>query len=196
MQSWWRIAIVATAVGSIAAAIAIPGLMSSQRASNERKASTLLKTFSSAEADFRANDRDANEVNDFWTGDVTGLYSLKVRGQELRLIERSGAEADTCPIDPLCWPYRPRSGYFSQVLEADDSLEGNDRSYFKDTGGNRRMGDVHHESRFGFCAYPRSPGDGKYSFIINENNTIFRMKSAGRVTRWPSDTSLKSLWSG
>jgi len=55
-------------VGVLIAAIAIPGLISSRRASNERIASTTLKTFTSAEADFRANDRDMNHVNDFWTG--------------------------------------------------------------------------------------------------------------------------------
>jgi prepilin-type N-terminal cleavage/methylation domain-containing protein len=52
---------------AIIAAIAIPGLLSSQRASNERSASTSLKTLSTAEAEFRANDRDWNHVNDFWT---------------------------------------------------------------------------------------------------------------------------------
>src|SRR5689334_9677177 len=52
---------------AIVAAIAIPGLLSSQRASNERNASASLKTLASAEADFRANDRDNNKINDFWT---------------------------------------------------------------------------------------------------------------------------------
>jgi prepilin-type N-terminal cleavage/methylation domain-containing protein len=55
------------AIIAITAAIAIPGLLSSQRASNERNASTSLKTLSSAEADFRSNDRDWNHVNDFWS---------------------------------------------------------------------------------------------------------------------------------
>src|SRR5438046_7800341 len=64
------------AIIAIIAAIAIPGLLSSQRASNERSASTSLKTLSTAEADFRANDRDWNHVNDFWTFNVCGLYSL------------------------------------------------------------------------------------------------------------------------
>ncbi|HVR83252.1 MAG TPA: type II secretion system protein, partial [Planctomycetota bacterium] len=64
------------AIIAIIAAIAIPGLLSSQRASNERNASTSLKTLTSAEADFRANDRDWNHVNDFWTGDVKGLYCM------------------------------------------------------------------------------------------------------------------------
>src|SRR5437868_15151281 len=64
------------AIIAVIAAIAIPGLLSSQRASNERNASTSLKTLTSAEADFRANDRDWNHVNDFWTGDIKGLYTM------------------------------------------------------------------------------------------------------------------------
>jgi hypothetical protein len=195
MRSWWRAAIVFVAVGLVASAIAIPGLLSADRASNERSASTRLKTLSSAEADFRANDRDANGVQDFWTGDVSGLYSLTVHGRPLQLIERSVAEADTCPIRGLCWPYRPREGYFYAALEADDSAEEPNKFYFQDTGGNRRMGDVHHLSKFGFCAYPRSSTTGKFTFLINENNTIFRRENVGHVTRWPSDHELKSALS-
>jgi type II secretory pathway pseudopilin PulG len=194
MKSWWRAAIVLLIVGSVASAIALPGLLASQRASNERAASMALKTLGAAEADFRANDRDANGVNDFWTGDVSGLYSLQVKGREIRLIERALAEADSCPIRGLCWPRRPRGGYLYAALEADDSMKG--ETYFQDTGGNRPMGDVHHREKFGFCAFPESPDAGKYSFIVNENNTIFRSSRGGHITRWPDDPLLKSRWSG
>jgi hypothetical protein len=194
MKSWWRATIVGGVTFAVFSAVAIPSLVSSQRASNERAASTALKTLSSAEADFRSNDRDANGVNDFWTGDVSGLYSLKIRNQELRLIERAVAEADACPIRGLCWPYRPRGGYFFAALEADDSQDG--VSYFQNTGGNRPMGDVHNLHKFGFCAFPESRGSGTFSFIVNENNTIFRMRGGAHVTRWPDDSQLKSYWSG
>jgi len=188
MRLWAQWAVALAIVLSVAA-VAVPGLLSSQRAANEREAATMLKTLASAEADFRSNDRDANGVTDFWTGDVTGLYSLKASGRELRLIERSIAEADTCPIRMLGWPYRPRSGYYYQALEADDSEKG--ETYFQDTGGNRPMGDVHHLSKFGFGAYPASARDGEYSFILNENNTIFRYRGVGHITRWPDDNDLK-----
>ncbi|MBI3855785.1 MAG: hypothetical protein HY293_08860 [Planctomycetes bacterium] len=191
MQSWWRAAILTSVVVAAVSAVAVPGLLSSQRASNERNASTLLKTLSSAEADFRANDRDRNGVNDFWTGDVSGLYSLKVEGREIQLIERSIAEADTCPLRGLCWPRRPRAGYSYQALEADDSAGG--ETYFQNTGGSRPMGDVHHLSKFGFGAYPASDRDGKYSFIVNENNTIYRYTDVGHITRWPDDKLLMRI---
>ncbi len=189
MKSWWRVVLVIVIVGSAVSAIAVPGLLSSQRAANERYASTTLKTFSTAEADFRANDRDANGVNDFWTGDVSGLYSLMIKGKQLRLIERSAAEADSCPIRGLCWPYQPRGGFLYQALEADDSVQG--ESYFQNTGGNRPMGDVHHLDKFGFCAYPESSSSGRFSFIVNENNTIYRFPDVGHITRWPSDEQLR-----
>src|SRR5689334_14073176 len=92
------------AIIAIIAAIAIPGLLSSQRASNERNASTSLKTLTSAEADFRANARDWNHVNAFWTADVKGLYTMTtaaVTGKSngttdplIKLIELSVASAD------------------------------------------------------------------------------------------------------
>ena len=80
------------AIIAIIAAIAIPGLLSSQRASNERNASTSLKTLTSAEADFRANDRDGNKVNDFWTANVAGLYTMT----SAALTGNSGSTTDTC----------------------------------------------------------------------------------------------------
>src|SRR5437899_707281 len=64
------------AIIAVIAAIAIPGLLAAQRAANERSASTSLKTMSTAEADFRTNDRDWNHVNDFWTYNVAGLYTM------------------------------------------------------------------------------------------------------------------------
>lgn len=197
MKSWWGSAIIIGVIGILASAIVIPGLAASQRAQNERMASTRLKTLSSAEADFRANDRDENGVHDFWTGDVSGLYSLNVNGRQLQLIDRALAEADSGPIHGLCWPRRPAQGYFFQALEADDSTEDeSEKFYFQDTGGNRPMGDVHHLSKFGFSAHPESNSSGQYTFIVNENNTIFRHKEVGHVTRWPSDAGLKQIWSG
>src|SRR5262245_65213488 len=99
------------AIIAIIAAIAIPGLLSSQRASNERNASTSLKTLSSAEADFRANDRDWNHVNDFWTANIAGLYTMTstaVTGNSpnsttdpsIKLIELSVASADSDATTP------------------------------------------------------------------------------------------------
>ena len=174
-------------------AIAIPGLLSSQRASNERNASTSLKTLSSAEADFRANDRDWNHVNDFWTGDVKGLYTMTSAAEKgagnspkdpmIRLIEIDVAGADA---DPTLIPaggenmmlQRPQdafAGYWYAALILDLTLKDTEEATYKqDTGGTPSMGKCHNTSKFGFCAVPDSDRQGKFVFIVNENNTIFR----------------------
>src|SRR5258708_732588 len=90
-RTTWRRSLVMVLAVAFVAAIIVFGVLtlrSADRASNERIASTTLKQFTSAEAEFRANDRDRNGVNDFWTGDVSGLYSLTVDGHELQLIPR------------------------------------------------------------------------------------------------------------
>ena len=50
----------------------------------------------SAEADFRANDRDGNRIQDFWTGDVAQLYGMRSVGstEMIKLIEISLAGAN------------------------------------------------------------------------------------------------------
>lgn len=62
--------------------------------SGERSPSTCLKTLTSAQADFRVNDRNWNGRNDYWRGDIAGLYALEVQGHPIKLIELSVAAAD------------------------------------------------------------------------------------------------------
>src|SRR6185369_7605477 len=76
-SSWPAIIIVGSVVVTVIGFVILPGLFATGRhGSTERNSSTSLKTLSSAEADFRANDRDWNHVNDFWTGNVSGLYTM------------------------------------------------------------------------------------------------------------------------
>src|SRR5882672_2141575 len=148
------------AIIAIIAAIAIPGLLSSQRASNERNASTSLKTLTSAEADFRANDRDWNHVNDFWTGDVKGLYTMTsaaVSGNSngttdpaIKLIDLSVASADAdgtlvaangenCALTNFAIS-SPKSSYWYQALVLDQGIAGApEMTYQVDTGGTPLM---------------------------------------------------------
>jgi len=219
------------AIIAIIAAIAIPGLLSSQRASNERNASTSLKTLSSAEADFRANDRDWNHVNDFWTANIAGMYTMtsaavllatanSTTDPSIKLIELSVASADTDPATPAAGGENldltnfavpsAKAGYWYQALTTDDTLTGSAESTYKlDTGGTPVMGSCHNTSKFGFLAFPDSQSAGKYVFIVNENNTIFRSATSGAVKpsasnppglasapydQWPDDANLKSYW--
>jgi type II secretory pathway pseudopilin PulG len=215
----------------VLAAIIIPSLMPSCRGYNEeRNASTSLKTLACAEADFRANDRDWNRINDFWTGDVKGLYTLTsaaVRGAQpnstldpsIKLIELSVASADAdatffpaggenVPLTSYAVP-SAKAGYWFAALNSDLS---SGKAYRQDTGGDPLMGKCHNDTMFGFVAFPDSPSAGKYVYLLNQNNTIYRAaptlgprKSAsgppglGSVPPgcldWPAEGTLKSDWS-
>ena len=219
------------AIIAIIAAIAIPGLLSSQRASNERNASTSLKTLTSAEADFRANDRDWNHVNDFWTGDIKGLYTMTsaaVSGKAggttdpaIKLIELSIASADSDGatftgtgeiMDLSSFAIASaKAGYWYMALLTDAALGATGEATYKlDTGGTPTMGSCHNTSKFGFATFPDSQSAGKYVFMVNENNTIFRSATSGQVkpstsnppgvaaspyADFPNDTNLKAYWS-
>jgi len=193
-----------------------------------------LKTLSSAEADFRANDRDWNHVNDFWTADVKGLYTMTsaaAKGGQandttdpsIKLIELSvaGADADgtfyaaggeNIDLSNFAVP-SAKAGYWFAAMTADLSLPVTDseRVYRRDTGGTPGMGKVHHETKFGFVAFPDSLSSGKYVAIVNENNTIFRSAVSTPVRggkanppglagmsptylNWPGDAAMKALW--
>jgi len=225
--------LVVIAILGLAAALLVPGLVSNRRASNERTASTWLKTLTSAEADFRANDRDWNGVNDFWTGDVKGLFTMtpaNIRGAgrdprdlPIRLIDLSIAAADMdgtfVPAGGENMELRnfsapgPSAGYWFLALEEDQYLKAGDpnRPYRADTGGAIPMGKCHHLSKFGFVGVPDSSWKGKYIFMINENNSLFRRAVTGEIWRsgaippgreglpdeyrnWPDDPILKHYW--
>lgn len=219
------------AIIAIIAAIAIPGLLSSIRAANERSAATSLKTLSTGEADFRANDRDWNHVNDYWTGNVAGLYTMTsaaVAGSNatsttdpaIKLIELSLAGAEADPTTPVAGGENAnltsftvssaKAGYWFLALTADNTLAGSaEMTYRQDTGGVPPMGTVHNTSKFGFLAFPDSTSSGKFIFIINENNVVYRSATSGfsrpagnppgllvaPYNAWPDDTALKSYWS-
>jgi hypothetical protein len=104
----------------LALIIAVPGFLASSRASNHRNACASLKTIPSAEADFRANDRDDNKVNDFWVGDVSRLYYLEVQGRPIKLIERSVADADGSPKEPLKDP-SSKAGFRFAAIKLDET---------------------------------------------------------------------------
>ena len=204
---------------AIIAAIAIPALLASQRASNERNASASLKTVATAEADFHANDRDGDKLQNFWVGDVAGLYCIPTGTTTVpnKLIEISIASAD---IDDDGSLYAsditsfatigPKAGYWYQVLISDAS-SGTAVAYGSAGGsGGGATGNNFNNSAFGFLAFPDVfPNSGKVAFIINENNTQFKRQMTATLKpasgpgnkvgnadydTWPTDTDLKTHW--
>jgi type II secretory pathway pseudopilin PulG len=210
--------LVICAIVLVIAAIAVPGLFSSTRASNERAASTALKTLASAEADFRTNDRDGNGVNDFWTADVKGLHTIAPSGVPIRLINLNVAAADgddafhsaggrNLPLSKFARP-QPMVGYWFMSLVSDKSTGTPAERFYKvDTQGTPAMGAVHHPTRFGFVVFPDTSKVGEYIFRVNENNTVYREWIKPRekpgtagpgfknvpswFLEWPSDDELK-----
>src|SRR5262245_3523532 len=150
--------------------MATPLIFSTGRNYSERYSSSSIRTMASAEADFRANDRDWNHFNDFWTGDVAGLYGIvpaKLTDEEkeryktlsflmpdndgttpIKLIELSTALADG---NPIANAYPPVNGVFGTAapkgegwyaaLRADRSVSPPEPYGMRNT------------TRFGFIAY-------------------------------------------
>ncbi len=187
------------AIIAIIAAIAIPGLLAAQRASNERNASASLKTLTTAEADFRSNDRDGNLVNDFWTGDVWALYAMiPITGGAttftsgtttdastiIKLIEPSvgGADGASQNTEYYCISFAgsivngsPKAGYMYRVFASqDDGAASGAQALANDTDGTDFYSSVHDRSRFAFIASPDTLSAGKLVFIVNADNTIWK----------------------
>ena len=159
----------------------------SSPASNERFASACLKAIAAAQADFRANDRDGNRVNDFWVADIGGLYRVEA-GVSIKLIEMNMAKADAKPCVATdkagalpdgtkltaLGPPAPISGYWFVAVEKAVDEKGVAVRY--DAGQGRAS------SSFGVCAYPAEYGKGgRRTFILNEANVVWAKDLAGKA---------------
>src|SRR5258706_10894800 len=126
----------------------------------DRPASSSLKTLTSAQADFRANDRDGDGKANFWRADIAGLYALAPGGgPAIKLIELSVAAADDrskTDLSPYSVPAANAGYWYRAIRHADEDPKALD------------------PNRFAFWAFPDSPSAGKYLFIVDENNTIYR----------------------
>ena len=184
---------------AVIAAIAIPGLVSAQRAANERNASASLKSIVTANHDFRSNDRDGNRIVDFWTGDVAGLSLIVPQagnsapatltyGAAIRLVDLSMAGADAAfgggvrysstmhvPIATAIVAFSPKASYWYARLVNEVSGAGS-IAYQNDTDGatNNLWGACHSNDRFGFVAFPGSIGSGRVAYIVSHEGVIFK----------------------
>lgn len=134
--------------------------------SNERGPGTSLKTITSAQADFRANDRDWNHIHDFWRKDIAGLYAVEVDGVAQKLIELSVAAADDSPKTPIekHAERSPKAGYWFRALLHEDEKP-----------------DAPDPERFAACTFPVNSSAGRWMYIVCEDNRIWRKDFAGQV---------------
>lgn len=186
------------AIGGIGVLVAVAALlflggMTASRASNERNAGATLKTLATAEADFRANDRDNDGRNAFWVRDVYSLYALcpspdgtgpepaPLRDKAIKLIEISVAGADVTglpllpgvvPVDQVAGDWHPKSSYVFRALKS-GVVGGMAQPYGEDGGISAHAG-AGNPSRFGFMSLPATGGGApRRFFLVNEDNTIW-----------------------
>ena len=153
-------------------------------ASNEQHASEAIRKIQEAVVAFRKDDADGNQVQDYWTADVTGLHTYGVLPKEL-------AEADAAPLKPLVPTPKPYHGYYFIALEGDDTVmppnevvnyDPPPRAYRKVT--DQKGEKVHNYSYYGFCAYPAEYGkSGKQTFVVYEEGTVYKFDAKGEVTK-------------
>lgn len=146
--------------------------------SHPRSSAMSLMTIATAQADFRSNDRDGNGKNDFWRGDIAGLYALKGKdGEAIKLIEVSMAGADAHPVTDIgkLIPPGPKAGYRCRALRfADEKSPDPDR--------------------FAACAFPDNEMAGKNMYIVSHDNLMFKKKAVpGGIEVYPSDP-LREGW--
>ncbi len=166
--------------------LSCPGLHRHRSGSTERSPSASLKTLASAQADFRANDRDGDGVRQFWRGDVAGLYALVHKEQgALKLIELSVAGADDRPLTEITrYTVRsPKAGYLFRALRhADEDPKKPSPDRF---------------AAVAFPAHYNLTDRDRFSFILDENNAILRADLGhGRgIDVYPTPEELRKTWS-
>ena len=210
---------IVVAIIAVIFSIAIVGFISIRRSSNEKAMSASLKSLTTGEESFKNNDLDLNQINDYWTGDVAGLYSIQATGaakSALAISDVALASADTAPLaagaydngraqttgTPLA--QSPKSGYWCQAQLRD--VGASDLMTSTDTTGSA----VHHVGSYGFCAVPVNYGvTGTFCFIVNHGNAIFK-RDFGTATplvaspvarftfaeldQWPTGPDLSASW--
>jgi hypothetical protein len=151
----------------------------------EMNASLLMRTLVNVQAMVKFTDADGNGVEDYWTGDVAGLYGMQdAAGNRIMMIPRSMAAADAAALENygLEATGQANQGYLFRVMTTDET----GAVYQLDGDGD---GDaVTHPQRFGICAYPETYEPGKKTLIVNQMGVVYSKDNGGTaVMTWPKD---------
>lgn len=161
---------------------------------DERYAARSLRQFGSVEVTFKCSDSDQNAVNDYWVGDISGLYRINPENQEIRMIELRIAEADAAPWpksklmgDRLVKRPVPARGYLFQVIPEYEIEPGTRVKY--DQGGGFNV------DRFGICCCPADYGNGaRRTFIVSEGGTIYSKDTRGKPAAYFPLDPIREGW--
>jgi hypothetical protein len=170
------------AAGAVVLALGMPCIFTCCRVSNERSAYATLRHVAMAQKDFHDNDRDANNVQDYWRTDLASLYTLKPKGSSdaIKLIELSLAGADDQPAANIAaFTVRaPKAGYWYRAIphEGEKSPD---------------------PQRFAAMAHPSEyRKEMRQTFIVSEDNTLRKcdLQRTGGVPVFPASPD-KAGWS-
>lgn len=166
-------------------------------ASNERWALATLLRINTAQAMFRATDRDGDGKPNYWVLDVSALYRLRAPGAPESMyipVETARADARPClPLDregapakaPLARLIRagaaqPSQGYLYVALESYE-VAGSDPAPYDG-------GDGRHPTKYGVCAYPAEPGTSGTLTFIRDEAKMWKKDTGGKPpTSFPAD---------
>jgi type II secretory pathway pseudopilin PulG len=183
----------------IVAAIAIPGLLRARIAANERNAAASLKTVVTAQEMFRHNDMDRNDVADYWTANVAGLYCLQDSNNLNAIAALNDIGVASADIDAMnaaavgfenadvqyepalllnAGAGLPKAGYAFQALI--NGPDGAPLAAATDPSGAK----VHNLGAYGFMAVPVIwDSTGNFCFIVNEGASVFRCDFGAGTSR-------------
>lgn len=169
------------AIIAIIAAIAIPNILGTTMAGNQKSAISGLSGIGSAEDQFKKDDSDGNGVNDYWVGDVRGLYVIKrsavVGAKVCSLIDAALANADgavlaaypagvNTDLTGLPAARTPLNGYWFRIMTNRQDTTGANVAL---NGGNGR-----NLSAYAHIAYPHLYAKtGKFVYFKDNEQTVY-----------------------
>lgn len=197
---WWAGALLVAALCAVGWFL-IPRGGIPKAHTNERAAIGALKRAGAAEEILKADDRDGNGAQEYWTGDWSGLFRLADKsGNPVALIDTGAARADSEPLPesrsgppslsaPL--PRTPYAGYWFRMLRRKDGED------LQRDGPDADAQAWEHPAKYAFVAWPAEHGKtGFRTFIACEDGQVWSKDlgvGGGETLReWPGG-DLKSL---
>lgn len=191
------------AIIAIIAAIAIPGLLRSTMAANEKSAIGTMRDMTSTESLWRAKDLDRNGIPDYWVADVGCMYRIERSGAVAGIplaelaMQVDVARADGDPFTPAGGVYYPATinvgavnllasvgTVFSAASPPRAKAGYLYEALVNDNDGNSFIPAVDDDgqgmnandiNRFGFVAYPEIHNtSGSATFLIDNSGTVFK----------------------
>jgi hypothetical protein len=140
-----------------------------------------LRRMIDAQITFKTEDLDGNAVNDYWVGDISGLYRITPPGKAgpIRMIDEEVAKADIAPLaeskllgQPLTDKPAPYLGYWFKVVP--NRQTGKDSIEKYDQGGGVNA------DRFAVCAIPADQSKTRRTYIVSESGLVFAKDTGGK----------------